>query len=84
MENEMTCQELVELVSDYLEGALPPSERERFEQHLSVCPGCTRYLAQMRRSIEMMGKLTEASIEPAERDELLELFRNWKKGTENG
>lgn len=76
---EMACQDLVELVTDYLEGALPPAERARFEAHLAGCDGCTRYLEQMRLTIRALGRLTEESIEPQARDELLRVFRNWKE-----
>jgi len=76
----LTCKELVELVTEYLEETLPESERARFEQHLDRCDGCTRYLLQMRRTIALTGRLTEASIEPGARDELLQLFRDWKRG----
>jgi anti-sigma factor RsiW len=80
MESELSCQELVELVTDYLEGALPPAEWARFEAHLTGCDGCTRYLEQMRLTITAVGRLTEESIEPAARTELLRLFRDWKAG----
>jgi anti-sigma factor RsiW len=74
MENELNCQELVELVTDYLEDALPPVEQARFEAHLTECDGCTRYLEQMRFTITAAGRLTEESIEPAARADLLQLF----------
>jgi anti-sigma factor RsiW len=80
MENELNCQELVELVTDYLEGALPPAEFARFEAHLTECDGCTRYLDQMRLTIAAIGRLTEESIEPEARADLLQLFRDWKAG----
>ena len=76
----MACNELVELVTDYLEDTLPPAERARFETHLSGCDGCSRYLEQMRLKIATLGRLTEESIEPRARDELLQLFRDWKAG----
>jgi anti-sigma factor RsiW len=79
MSNDLTCQELVELVTEYVEGALPPGKRVRFEQHLAVCPGCTTYVEQMRQTIRETGRLTEESLEPDTRDQLLELFRNWKR-----
>lgn len=75
----LTCKELVELVTDYLEGVLPQPDRDRFEAHLRTCIGCTRYLDQMRRTIRVVGKLTEESIELKAQEELLQLFRNWKK-----
>ena len=77
---KLTCQELVELVSDYLEGALPPEDRQRFEEHLAGCDDCRTYLDQMRRTIAALGALTEAAVSPEARDELLRLFRDWKRG----
>jgi predicted anti-sigma-YlaC factor YlaD len=75
----LTCQELVELVTDYLEGALDAEQQTRFEAHLAGCRGCTNYLEQMRQSIQLMGRLTEESLPTSARDELLALFRNWKE-----
>ena len=69
--NEMSCKELVELVTDYFEGTLPPAERERFEAHLGTCSGCTNYLQQMRQTIHTLGQLTEETIAPQTRAELL-------------
>ncbi len=81
MAEELACQELVELVTDYVEGALPLPERARFEAHLAGCSGCTQYLEQIRLTINTLGQLTEDTIEPQARDELLQLFRDWKKGS---
>jgi len=75
---ELTCQELVELVTDYLEGVLPAQMRRRFEHHIADCDGCTTYLDQIRRTIQLTGILTESQIEPKARDELLKIFRDWK------
>jgi len=77
---EMTCKELVELVTDYLEDALSPAERARFEAHLGRCDGCTNYLDQMRRTIALSGQLTEESIALRVQEELLQVFQDWKKG----
>ena len=76
----LTCQELVELVTDYLEGTLPAADRARFEEHLAQCPNCSTYLEQMRQTIRALGMLPEESITPEARQELLEAFRNWKRG----
>ena len=76
---DLTCQELVELVTDYLEGSLSAAQRARFEEHLTKCTGCRNYLAQMRQTIKLTGKLSEESITPQARDDLLGVFRNWKK-----
>jgi anti-sigma factor RsiW len=79
METVMTCKELVELVTDYLEGTLPADARTRMEQHLSGCDGCTNYLEQMRQTIRLTGKVREENLTRAQRDDLLRLFHDWKK-----
>jgi anti-sigma factor RsiW len=76
----MTCRELVELVTDYVEGRLDDPERERFEQHLATCPGCSVYLEQMRITIEALGHLPPESLSPEAERELLEAFRGWREG----
>ena len=78
--DQITCRELVELVTAYLEDALPADERARFERHLADCPHCRLYLEQMRQTIQATGKLTEAAIDPTARHELLKVFRRWKSG----
>ncbi len=75
---ELSCQELVELVTDYLEGVLPPEEVERFERHLSICPGCVTYVEQIRETVRLSGRLTEDSLDPTVRDALLDAFRGWR------
>jgi anti-sigma factor RsiW len=75
----LTCREMVELVTEYLEGAMGPRERTIFEAHLAVCPGCTAYLEQMRATVSLVGKLTEEHISPEAERDLLEAFRSWKK-----
>ncbi|HEX6458615.1 MAG TPA: zf-HC2 domain-containing protein [Thermoleophilaceae bacterium] len=76
----MSCREFVELVTDYLENALPADERQRFEEHLALCPGCVTYVDQIRQTVAATGTLREESIPPAARDELLAAFRDWKRG----
>lgn len=78
--NELTCQELVELVTDYCEGKLSSEECRRFEEHLAQCPGCQTYLEQMRQTLRLLGGLGEESISPQARKELLSAFREWKRG----
>lgn len=75
----ISCKELVELVTDYIEGTLPRSERKRFEAHLGGCDGCTTYVEQMRATVEATGRLTADAIEPAAREALLGAFRDWKR-----
>ncbi len=74
----MSCKELVELVTDYLDEALPTSERERFEAHMANCVGCTDYLAQIRLTLRLSGKIEEESLDTDVREGLLEAFRDWK------
>jgi anti-sigma factor RsiW len=76
----LSCQEMVELVTDYLEGALSPSDRKRFDAHIAGCDGCTAYLRQMREMLDALGKLTTDSISPRAEAELLATFRGWKAG----
>ena len=75
----MSCQELVELITEYLEGSLPPDDRARFDLHLSFCPACKTYLIQMRQTVDTLGRLTEESIPQNTRQQLLHVFRNWKQ-----
>ena len=72
-----TCQELVELVTAYLEDGLPPEDRARFDAHIEVCPGCRAYLAQIERTIGLSGALTPAQLDPEAEAALLEAFRDW-------
>jgi anti-sigma factor RsiW len=74
---ELTCREMVELVSDYLEGALADHDRALFEQHLVLCDGCTAYLDQMRRTVALVGRLRDNVLDAPTRDRLLETFRAW-------
>lgn len=76
----LSCQELAELVTDYLEDALPPDERARFEEHLAECVNCETYLDQMRATVELTGSLPAAAITPEAEEALLHAFRNWKPG----
>jgi len=74
---DLSCQELVELVTDYLEGALPAEERARFDAHLAECPGCDHYLEQMRATIRLTAATADIESRP-EVSGLLEAFRDWK------
>ena len=77
--DEMSCRELVQVINDYIEGVMPPSDRKRFEEHLAICPGCQTYLDQMRQTIGAVGRLSEESIPGEVRHALLQAFRDWKK-----
>ena len=76
----MTCQELTEVLTDYLEGVMPLEDRARFDAHLAICDGCATYVEQMRQTIRLTGELTTEAIAPAARDTLLAAFRGWKHG----
>jgi anti-sigma factor RsiW len=76
----MNCREFVELVTDYLEGQLPETDARRFEQHIDDCHWCTRYVEQMRVTIETVGRIDEGSLSPEARDSLLHAFRDWHAG----
>ena len=75
---KMTCRELVQLITDYLEGGLSRRDRRRFERHLRGCDGCPTYVEQMRETVRVAGVLREDDLAPAVRDELLAVFRDWK------
>jgi anti-sigma factor RsiW len=74
---DLSCQEVVELVTDYLEGALDERDRERFERHLGGCDGCTAYLGQMRLTLRLAGRLEPEAIDPIFRERLVAAFRGW-------
>jgi hypothetical protein len=79
-QEDLTCKELVELVTDYHEGALSARDRQRFEEHVVVCDGCAGYLDGMRRTIEATGRrLTEDNLPPEVQEELVVAFRGWKR-----
>jgi anti-sigma factor RsiW len=73
----LSCQEVVELITDYLEDALAPAVRARVELHLGACDGCASYLDQMRDTIRIAGALREEDLEPDLREELVGTFRGW-------
>ena len=75
---EMPCQELVELVTDYLEDRLSPVDRIRFEAHIAECEYCATYLEQMRQTIRTLGRIPEESLSDDARETLLEAFRSWR------
>jgi anti-sigma factor RsiW len=74
---EITCRELIELVTAYFDAALPQEERQQFDAHLTDCPYCRIYLDQMRTTIRLLGDLREDTIDPQARDALLARFRDW-------
>jgi predicted anti-sigma-YlaC factor YlaD len=78
-EDHISCQDVVELVSDYLERALPPHAASLFEEHLNFCDGCVTYVDQMRVTIEAAGRVAEEDVPAETRERLLTAFRDWKR-----
>jgi predicted anti-sigma-YlaC factor YlaD len=77
IEDDITCAELVELVTDYLDGALEPELVERFEEHLVLCDGCSIHVEQMAETIRVAGALREEDLQPELAERLLVAFRGW-------
>ena len=75
---DIVCQQAVELVTDYLEGALSRRERRRFERHLGACPNCTAYVEQIRITIALTGAVAVDELTPEARQDLGELYRRWR------
>jgi anti-sigma factor RsiW len=75
---EMPCQELVEVITDYLEDALPETDRLRFEAHLAVCGPCQDYVHQFRQTITLTGRVAPEDLSPDAREDLLSAFRAWR------
>jgi anti-sigma factor RsiW len=74
----LNCDEFVELVTAYLDGALDPATEQRFVAHLAECDGCDRYLAQIRATMDALGELPAESLSDDARDRLLTAFREWR------
>jgi anti-sigma factor RsiW len=78
-EREITCQELTEVLTDYLEGVMPAEDRLRLEAHLATCEGCVSYVTQMRQTIRTMRELRSEHVEATVPDDVLEAFRAWRR-----
>jgi len=78
----MTCRQVVELMTDYLEGALSETDRARFEEHIAGCDGCRAYLAQLSTTRKVLRKLADEPIPADLQSELMDAFRNWKSSIE--
>jgi anti-sigma factor RsiW len=76
--DDLACAEEVEMMTDYLEGALPAAEARRLERHLETCPGCTEHLEQMRTLAGSLGGLSEGSLPAEMRDRLIAAFRSFR------
>ena len=78
LDRELTCAQVVELVTEFLERDLAPVDVERFEEHLAFCGGCSTYLDQMRATVEATGSLRMADLPSGLEERLLAAFREWR------
>jgi len=76
---KLSCRELVELVTDYLDGTLSRRDRARFDAHLAACANCTQYVEQFRETIRLTGMLSESDVSPEAAEALLAQFAEWKR-----
>jgi anti-sigma factor RsiW len=76
----MPCREFVDVLTDYLEDALSPSDRLRLEVHLAICAKCALYLEQMRETLAAVGRIDIDALPPGARDDLMHAFREWSAG----
>jgi anti-sigma factor RsiW len=77
--DDLTCKELVEVITDYFDGAMRDADRARFERHLAECSGCTAVVSQFRTTIEVTGRLTEDQVTPEQREAMRDVFRRWRE-----
>lgn len=76
--SELACRQMVELITDYLEGQLSRSQRRRFEAHIAGCEHCSEYLEQMRATIRLTGHIAVGDLTPAMRSDFGGLYRRWQ------
>ena len=84
LRRRLTCQQVVELVTEYLDGVMEPRRRARFEAHLAGCDGCTAYLEQFRATVAVLGRLAADDVPAPVMSELLSAFRSWADEHGNG
>ncbi len=82
LERDMTCTQIVELITEYLEGGLSSADRERFEEHIGFCDWCLAYLDQMRQTIATVGRLRNEDLPKELEQSLLTAFRDWRPEAE--
>jgi len=80
LDRDMSCAEIVELVTEYVEGGLSTADRDRFEEHVAFCTPCLTYLDQMRRTVAGIGEVSPDDLSPELQTSLIEAFRDWKGG----
>lgn len=79
MNEKMDCKDLVEVVTDYIEGTLEPDLVRTLDAHLPDCPACVEYIAQMRKTMELAGRITVDDVSPEAEQALLDVFRNVRR-----
>ena len=84
LRRELVCRQVVELLTDYLEGVLPRGQRRRLETHLAGCPHCTEYLAQLRATIELAGMIGPGDLSPEMEADFTAIYRSWRAEEEGG
>jgi anti-sigma factor RsiW len=77
-QKDLVCQQAVELVTDYLEGALSRRDRRRFEAHLRACPNCSAYLEQIKATIALVGSVEVEELSAEATQDLINLYRRWQ------
>jgi anti-sigma factor RsiW len=75
----LTCREVIELLSDYVEGSLSTDDQRRVDEHLALCDGCATYLEQIRETIRLSGMVSEEQVPEPEKTALLDAFRDWRR-----
>jgi predicted anti-sigma-YlaC factor YlaD len=75
----LTCHDVIELLSDYIEGVLTADDHRRVDEHLALCDGCATYLEQMRETIRLSGMVSEDHVPEPEKSALLDAFRDWRR-----
>jgi anti-sigma factor RsiW len=78
-EGALTCHDVIELLSSYIEDALSDGDRRRVDEHLALCDGCATYLEQMRETIRLTGMVTEEQVPEQDKTALLAAFRDWRR-----
>ena len=81
---DITCRQFVDLVADYLEDRLNARTRDQFDRHLANCPGCARYLDQIRASARVLGRVSLDPLSSEAKDQLLDAFRAWRSSRAPG
>ena len=77
--HDITCRQAVALMTDYLDGVLGPDDRALIEAHLAECEGCAEHLRQIRITVAVTGRIGEDDLDPAAREDLMDLYRRWRR-----